>query len=202
MAAQTKSEGWSFAPHYIVGAIIGILVFIAAPETARWRHGGAFAQSPLTAGGEQPSVNVTGSNNVLSFGQKGGQTANTIINQAPPSRLISRPVGDDLVKELRAAGSRSVVVSGQQGDSEINQFASQLVGILQTAGWKAQGPNVIMGMAPVTGLFILVKSQDNPPETAGILQKILKRNGVDAPANVDPTLSPEQVVLFVGTRPG
>jgi hypothetical protein len=53
MASQTGKEGWAFAPKYIIGALIGALVFVAAPEGARWLHGGAFAQSPqqLPGGG-------------------------------------------------------------------------------------------------------------------------------------------------------
>jgi hypothetical protein len=184
-----------------LGAVLGGLGLYALGEAIRPSVAQSEGAPTMNSNGSTPPVSVTGNNNVLSFGQKGGQTANTIINHTPPSRLISPAVEKDISNELRAAGSRSVVVSGQMGDSEINQFSAQLVSILHSGGWKAQGPNVIMGFAPVTGLFILVKSQDSAPETAVILQNILKRNGIDAFGMVDPSLSPDQVVLLVGNRP-
>jgi hypothetical protein len=140
------------------------------------------------------------SNSVQSFDQKGGQTAHTIINNAPPSRLISPPVVQHVVENLRAVGSRSVTVSGQAGDTEIGQFAAQLTSILREGGWSVQGPNTVLGFSPITGTFIMVQAADKPPETARILYTILKRNGIDAPGISEPSLLPDQVVLFVGNR--
>ena len=42
---------------YFIGALIGAAVFVIVPETARWVHGGAFAQVPSSAPPGPPSVN-------------------------------------------------------------------------------------------------------------------------------------------------
>src|SRR4029077_13848739 len=58
MAEETgcKHEGWKSSHRYIGGALIGGLVFIGVPETARWLNGGAFAQSP-TIPNPPPQIN-------------------------------------------------------------------------------------------------------------------------------------------------
>jgi hypothetical protein len=50
MAEQDHVEGWHQAPRYIAGAIIGALVFVGFPETARLLNGGAFAQTAPNGG--------------------------------------------------------------------------------------------------------------------------------------------------------
>ena len=50
MVGQTPSEGRQLASRYLIGAIIGAVVFVALPETARRIHGGAFAE-----GGSAPA---------------------------------------------------------------------------------------------------------------------------------------------------
>jgi hypothetical protein len=44
MVANTEGEGWHRLPHYIIGGVFGLLIFVGVPELARWAHGGAFAQ--------------------------------------------------------------------------------------------------------------------------------------------------------------
>jgi hypothetical protein len=52
MVEKTRIEGWSFAAKYIVGTVIGALVFVVAPETARWLQGGALAQDGMPKKGD------------------------------------------------------------------------------------------------------------------------------------------------------
>jgi hypothetical protein len=57
----------------IIGFIVGLIVFVAIPETARRINGGAFAQSSASPPSVQqnnqgaPNLNVPGSNNQFNF---------------------------------------------------------------------------------------------------------------------------------------
>jgi hypothetical protein len=42
MAERAQIEGWEAARRYLLGALLGIVIFVIGPETARWIHGGAF----------------------------------------------------------------------------------------------------------------------------------------------------------------
>lgn len=93
MVAQTKNEGWSFAPRYIAGAIIGALVFVAAPETARWLHGGAFAQNAPP--GTIPGGVIQNNQGAPNFNVPGSGNQFNIYPAPPPSPAISsqNPLG-------------------------------------------------------------------------------------------------------------
>jgi len=79
MVEPTRNEGWSFAPRYIAGAIIGVFVFVVLPETARWLHGGAFAQVSPNGGG---NCNNYGSNGTIIGSCNTTTTINPIIHDA------------------------------------------------------------------------------------------------------------------------
>lgn len=64
---------------------IGLLTFVVIPEMARWRNGGAFAQSPLTPTIPQiPTINNS-PGNCNNYGINSGTITNNCptINQAP-----------------------------------------------------------------------------------------------------------------------
>lgn len=52
MAENTRIESGGLVAKCIIGTVIGVLVFVAAPETARWLHGGAFAQDGMPKKGD------------------------------------------------------------------------------------------------------------------------------------------------------
>jgi hypothetical protein len=82
MVAQKINEGWESAHRYIIGALIGTVVFVAGPELARWAYGGAFAQSQTQP--TSPS-STTGGNSSTSTGQSGGiNNSGTIVVNPPP----------------------------------------------------------------------------------------------------------------------
>jgi hypothetical protein len=45
MATQAQDEGWGLTHKYLIGAAIGVAVFVICPEAVRLMRGGAFAQN-------------------------------------------------------------------------------------------------------------------------------------------------------------
>jgi hypothetical protein len=86
------------------------------------------------------------------------------------ARSISQKSADDLASYLKQFGSRRVIVSCIPDDIEAYQYANQLVNILRTAKWQAQGPQMtkIFGDVRVPGINVYVNG-DNSSDTAEIL---------------------------------
>src|SRR5271170_5109431 len=55
MVACTGNKIWRAIVQYGGGAVVGVLVFVGAPEMVRWLNGGAFAQNPAQ---QLPSASV------------------------------------------------------------------------------------------------------------------------------------------------
>ncbi len=75
-------------------------------------------------------------NFVLSIGQKGGQTAHTIINSKPSDRHLNDEIKEELEKNLPSNKDGTVVVASAEGDWEADQFAAEVSNYLKELGWK------------------------------------------------------------------
>ena len=86
VVTQTRNEGWESAHKYIIGALIGAVVFVAGPEIARWVHGGAFAQSQA-----QPAPGNSGqcSNSGTNYGTMNCGTVSPVapVPSTPSTRV-------------------------------------------------------------------------------------------------------------------
>ncbi len=90
MDTSAEREGWHRFSQYVAGAVIGVLIFVTAPEGFRWLHGGAFAQAPTSGGVDQhnqdgPNVNVPGNGNHINIypSSPSPPQAAPIAHQAP-----------------------------------------------------------------------------------------------------------------------
>ena len=97
---------------------------------------------------------------------KAGETARTV----DPATAVK------LADFLRQYGSFRVVVSCVPGDLEAYAYANQLVGILKSAGWDANGPeqtaNVVEG--PAMGITVFDRDP-SAPDAAKILLDAFKQ---------------------------
>jgi hypothetical protein len=88
MAQETPRERtkWRYALRYVVGVAIGCLVFIGAPEAARWWNGGPFAQAQQVQPPTPPAQSPSG--NCNNYGTNQGTINNNCNNtyNMPPRR--------------------------------------------------------------------------------------------------------------------
>ena len=78
-----------------------------------------------------PSLGV-----VLSIGQKGGQTAHTIINSKSPVRGLNDEIIKGLNQNLSSLKDEDVTVVSAGGDWEADQLANEILEYMQKSGWK------------------------------------------------------------------
>jgi hypothetical protein len=120
------------------------------------------------------------------------------------ARSISQKSADDLASYLKQFGSRRVIVSCIPDDIEAYQYANQLVNILRTANWEAQGPQMtkIFGEVRVLGINVYVNG-DNSSDTAKILLDGFTKFNIPYQSRVTPNGAipdTETVELFIGTQ--
>lgn len=72
---------------------------------------------------------------IVSVNQSGGQTAQTIINQAPLRRDLST-VSNQIVAELKKHSSAVYDIRLSSGDGEADALAKQIGDILDCSGWE------------------------------------------------------------------
>lgn len=90
MAQNTRIESGALAAKYVAGTVIGALIFIAAPETARWLHGGAFAQDGMPKKGDmigEFSVGVPKSGEMPKAGDMLGGIVAGVPNNGQPQTI-------------------------------------------------------------------------------------------------------------------
>jgi hypothetical protein len=129
MVDGTRKEGWDSANKYIAGAIVGGLVFVIVPETARWIHGGAFGQ---TASTPLPAVNgncnVFGNNNI---------NCNT-FNLAPAPFELTPQLANDMLAKM--PDKKKKVIFNVSGPSqETFQFGNHAIGFFRSNGYDVNG---------------------------------------------------------------
>ena len=120
-------------------------------------------------------------------------------------RSIAPATATRLADYLRQFGSYRVVVSCVPNDDEAYAYANQLVDVLKTAGWDANGPELTanLGNGPAMGVSILVRDP-TAPDAARILLAAFDRFDIaHQPSISDDNAIPDSatVELHVAPKP-
>jgi hypothetical protein len=133
MATTARNKSCNLSIKYVGGAALGFLIFIGVPESARWVHGGAFAQSP------QPFPGGNNNTGIITNNQSGG--ANTVI-QGTMQRHLGNNEKEQLLARLNK--TRNISVTVVLNDAEANNLATEIANFLKNAGYTVNGPNGAM----------------------------------------------------------
>jgi hypothetical protein len=127
---------------------------------------------------------------------KAGGAANRSIDAATATKLSDY---------LRQSGSYRVVVSCVPGDLEAYTYANQLVAILKSAGWDANGPEATLNVTdkPAIGVMVLMRDPTAPDAAKILLDAFNQMNiphepGISANDAIPDTATVE---LFVAKKP-
>jgi hypothetical protein len=96
---------------------------------------------------------VSGSGNAFSFGQQGGVTAGTFINQKPPQRVLDAAGGTKILSML-PVGTRKINIGVVSGDVEAFKLAQQIFTFLRSKGFQVTGVDSIVSSVPITNVVI------------------------------------------------
>lgn len=98
---------------------------------------------------------------------------------------------------LRAMGSREIVVQAGVDDEIGQRLAARLAAILREAGWKVTGPGATVERRPVHGL-VVAAGECPLPKAATAAYMALQAAGFPIASRLDGTLGPTDWILIAG----
>ena len=120
-------------------------------------------------------------------------------------RAINPATATKLADYLRQNGNYRVVVSCDPGDDEAYAYANQLVNLLKTAGWDANGPEATVNVVdqPTMGITVLVRDPTAPGAAKILLDAFTQFNIPHQPGIAANYAIPDNVTaeLFVAKKP-
>jgi hypothetical protein len=129
----------------------------------------------------------------------------TALKAGAIGRSIDPSTAMKLADYLRQYGSYRVVVTCAPNNIEAHTYANQLVGILKTAGWDANGPEATANVeeGPTMGVMVLMRDPTAPDAAKILLDafnhwNIPHRPGIAADETIPDTATVE---LFVAKKP-
>lgn len=148
-----------------------------AAETAAlhglWSQWDALSKTLPAASGENPTGSFNDVDDALaSLSGKVSAVKEQIaaLKAGETARTIEPATAVKLADYLRQYGSYRVVVSCAPSDVEAYSYANQLVDILKSAGWDANGPEQTVNVVAGTAMGITVFDRDQgAPDAAKIL---------------------------------
>ncbi|HWB51735.1 MAG TPA: hypothetical protein VG651_21685 [Stellaceae bacterium] len=127
------------------------------------------------------------------------------LKSGETGRSIDPAIAAKLSDYLRQFGSYRVVVSCVPGDIEAYTYANQLVAILKSAGWDANGPEATLNVTdkPAVGVMVLMRDPTAPDAAKILLGAFNQANiphqpGISADDAIPDTATVE---LFVAKKP-
>jgi hypothetical protein len=126
------------------------------------------------------------------------QGNNTIINQAPPGRHLTKEQREIFRSFIATIPKESIGFMLDNPTNESRALFNDIVGILKESGWQYTGAGTRTSPEPMTGISISVKSEREAPLWAGQLQRILKSFFGDCPGFIDQHLDPSSILITIG----
>ena len=105
---------------------------------------------------------------VVSVGQVGGQTAQTIVNIGSPARHLSDEVTARMRTHLRPHVGSCIAFASCAGDPEAAGYKRQLMEAFHSAGWEVVDQATFMFFGSKTGIVLTIPH--NAQETAAPIQ--------------------------------
>lgn len=93
---------------------------------------------------------------VVSIGQTGGQTAQTIVNVGTPTRSIPVDTAEDMVATLAPHADQSIGFASYTGDPEAASYKRALMHVFARAGWEVVDQNGFMFFGDKSGVLLTV----------------------------------------------
>jgi hypothetical protein len=127
------------------------------------------------------------------------------LKQSTKRRTISADTGGKLADYLRPFGAHRVMVSCSPGDIEAYHYATEIVNVLKSANWEAEGPETTTIFGDIKSMAINVYDNSNGrSDTMKILLAGLAKFGIPYQSRVPPSEAlPDNgaVELFIATKP-
>lgn len=129
---------------------------------------------------------------IMTKNQMGGQVAEEITNVGAQPRAISPPARKAMARQLEKYDPPTVTVEGIMGDGESLQLATQILEVLEDAGWDVKGPSQVVYSQPVQQILLRIPEET---EYARALGNLLIQAGFDSEGALDDDVDGMRVLV-------
>jgi len=155
---------------------------------------------------QQPQI--VAPNSVISINQKGGITANTVINAntvniTPQKRRVSPEQLEIILPALKQLCTTKIRIEYAIADEEQKQFAEDIINAFRVAGCAPEIPPPPFRLISTFGKGLSFGVNSNPPYPHGflLLQKALIKAHIESKWIGLPGIPSDQLTINVGERP-
>jgi hypothetical protein len=139
------------------------------------------------------------------------QTVNAKLDEVErvPDDGVPRTLTDaqrqSIIRALSGREAEQITITAHPTVEDSAGYGKDLATPLLMAGWQIEGHQIRRAapktLDPVSGLAVVVRDRDAPPQKAVRLRAALTAAHVNAPLVSDPSLAVEATVLWIGKRP-
>jgi hypothetical protein len=128
------------------------------------------------------------------------QVAQQKIDALTATRTLTDQQEQVLIKALSPYKGAEIIIRNAQGNKECQDYADQFRHVFQQSGWTlARAPFRIV-IHEGENVQMMVGNIMNPPQRAIAIQAALKEIGIEAPGNLDESVGPDVVQLYIGFK--
>ncbi len=150
------------------------------------------------SGDQKVSIGHVSGDVVISNNQSGGITAKNVTINA--KRSLTPEIADKLRELLTPYRGSTVKITALLGDSEGFGYAVQFQKVFATAGWKVDGIDQAVYTAPLAGLLLRIRDENNYAKNVETINNAFKQVGLDVGGFQDSSAPSDAVELVVGGR--
>ena len=126
-----------------------------------------------------------------------------------PDDGVARSVSDSqqqaIVQSLAGKQAEQIAITVHPSVEDSAGYAKDIAAPLLMAGWQIEGHQIRRAapkvLEPVTGVAVVVRDRNAPPQKAVRLKAALSAAHIAALFVSDPSLAPEAAMLWIGKRP-
>lgn len=126
-----------------------------------------------------------------------------------PAEGAARSVSDRqrqaIIQSLAGKEAEQIAITAHPSVDDSAGYGKDIAAPLVMAGWQIEGHQIRRAapkaLEPVTGVAIVVRDRDAPPQKAARLKASLSAAHIAAALVSDPSLAPEATILWIGKRP-
>ena len=126
-----------------------------------------------------------------------------------PDDGVARTLNDAqrqaIIRALSGRDAEQITITAHPNVEDSAGYGKDIAAPLLMAGWQIEGHQIRRAASkvldPVSGLAVVVRDRDAPPQKAMRLRAALTAAHVNAPFVSDPSLAAEATVIWIGKRP-
>jgi len=122
------------------------------------------------------------------------------INQAPPTRRLTKEQTDTLILLLSMLPPDTVYFASTYGDNEANDYIEEIRSVFLNSNWHVTPIETHIN-SRYSGALILISSISDTSRIILYTQKIFRYVGIEMPVQIEPNTQKHKMKIYIGRKP-